>query len=196
LHFGKSAIVMWATESSSMTLKWPDGHTRSVDFELALNNLMRDTDEPIEVLKERLIQDTERLIRGLLNSYSATDPDRVDMAGDLVSEYVLVGRERNGFLGVRAFTLDVSNPRSVTFDVQDIARKLHNGEVIDYSTREVTVIKAHGTKGVRAALYSQLQTHSRIAGILGNKAFSPPYLVMDVSRSGRSYLSGPGPCRP
>jgi len=68
LHFGKTAVVMWATEASSMTLKWPDGHTKSVDFEPALNNLIKDTNEPIGVLEEKLIQDTEKRIRALLGS--------------------------------------------------------------------------------------------------------------------------------
>lgn len=195
LHFGQTAVVMWATQASSMTLKYKDGRRKSVDFEAALNNLISDVNEPIDVLKEDLVQDTEKRIRGLLDSYEKTDLDRVDLASFLANEYVIVGRENNGFLGVRAFTLYVADPLSVTFEVSDITSKLHNGEVIDYSTGEVNISKAHGPKGVRAALYARLQSHDKVAQRLGNKAFSPPYLVMDVTHSGRSYLSDPGPCR-
>lgn len=195
LHFGKSAVVMWATQASSMTLKYKDGRTKSVDFEAALNNLIRDVNEPVDVLKEELVQDTEERIRGLMDSYEKTDPDRVALASLLANEYVIVGRKHNGFLGVRAFTLYVADPQSVTFEVSDITSKLHNGEVIDYSTGEVNISRAHGQKGVRAALYTRLQSHDKVAQGFGNKAFSPPYLVMDVTHSGRFYLSGPGPCQ-
>lgn len=195
LHFGKSAVVLWATQASSMTLMWPDGRTKFVDFDASLNNLIRNADEPLDVLKEMLVQDSEKRIRGLLDSYKATDPGRFAVARDLVSEYVIVGKEHDGFLGVRAFTLDIADPQSVTFEVHDITSKLRNGEVIDYSNRDINIIKAHGPKGVRAALYAQLQSDNESAQKFGNKAFSPPYLVFDVSRTGRSYLSDPGPCR-
>jgi hypothetical protein len=177
-----------------MTVIYPDGRTKSVDFEAALNNLIRDADEPIDVLKEMLVKDAEKRIRALLDSYRATGLGRAYIASDLVSEYVIVGREHNGFLGVRAFTLDVADPQSVTFQIRDITSKLRNGEVIDYSTREVNISKAHGPKGVLAALYARLQSNDKAAQRFGNKAFSPPYLVMDITRSGRSYLSDPGPC--
>jgi hypothetical protein len=195
LHFGKNAVVMWATQASSMTLIWPDGSTKSVDSHDALNNLIRNANEPLDVLKEMLVQDTEKRIRGLLDSYKAKDPDRFAVARDLVSEYVIVGKEHNGFLGVRVFTLDIADPQAVTFEVHDITIKLHNGEVIDYSNRDINIIKAHGPKGVRAALYAQLQSHDKAAQSFGNKAFAPPYLVYDVTRAGGSYLSDPGPCR-
>jgi hypothetical protein len=186
LHFGKSAVVMWATQASSMTLIWPDGRTESVDFEAALNNLIKNANESSDVLMEMLVQDTQKRIRGLLDSYKETNLDRVDVARDLVSEYLIVGKGHDGFLGVTAFTLDVADPQSVTFEVHDITSKLHNGEVIDYSNRDIHISKAHGRKGVRAALYAQLQSDDKIAQSFGNKAFSPPYLVMDITRSGRS----------
>jgi hypothetical protein len=195
LHFAKSAVVMHATQAASMSFTWPNGRTEIIDFEAAINNRIRDLDEPIGSLKEMLIQDVEERIRAMLQLYKPTDPDRSDIASDLVSEYVIVGRELNGFLGVRAFTLEVVDPQSITFQVQDITRKLHDNEVIDYSQGEIDAINAHGQKAVLAAVYARLQSHNERAQSLGNKAFSPPYLVMDVTRSGRSYLSDPGPCR-
>lgn len=194
LHFAKHAVVMWATQASSMTMKWPTGRTETVDFEASLNDQLRESDEPIDTLKEMLVQNAEERIRSILQLYKETDPDRGDVARDLVSEYVIVGRERDGFLGVRAFTLEVDNPQSITFEVQDITSKLHDGEVIDYTEGEVNVGHARGVKAVRAAVYARLQQHSEEALRFGNKAFSPPYLVMDITRSGRSYLSDPGPC--
>lgn len=195
LHFAANAVIMWATQAASMTLIWPNGRTETVDFEAAINNRIRNTDEPIDLLKEILVQDVEERIRAILQRYNETDPARFSIARNLVSEYVIVGREHNGFLGVRAFTLEVVDPQKMTFEVQDITSKLHNGEVIDYTQGEVNTSKAHGQNGVRAAVYARLQSHNEAARSFGNKAFSPPYLVMDVTRYGRSYLSDPGPCR-
>lgn len=195
LHFAKSAVIMWATQAASMTLKWPDGRAETVDFEAAMNKRVRDIDEPIDVLKEILVQVAEERIHAILQLYKEADPDRVDIARDLVSEYVIVGREHNGFLGVRAFTLAVADPQSITFQVEDITSKLHDNQIIDYTQGEIDTSNAHGQKAVRAALYARLQKHNQAAQSFGNKSFSPPYLVMDVTRSGRSYLSDPGPCR-
>lgn len=194
LHFAKHAVVMEATQASSMIFTWPDGHTETIDFEAAMNDRIKDLDEPIDRLKEILLQDAEEHIRSALQHYKPADSARADMARDLVSEYVIVGKERNGFLGVRAFTLEVVDPQSITFGVQDMTAKLHNGEVIDYTEGEVTTINAHGKKAVRAAVYARLQRWNKEAQGLGNKAFSPPYLTMDITHSGRSYLSDPGPC--
>jgi hypothetical protein len=54
---------------------------------------------------------------------------------------------------------------------------------------------AHGRKAVLAAIDARLQSDNELALGFGNKAFSPPYVVMDVTHSARSYLSDPGPCR-
>lgn len=195
LHFAKSAVIMHATNAASMSFTWPDGRKEFVDFEAAINDRIRDIDEPIGSLKEMLVQDVQERIRATLQLYKPTDPDRADIARDLVSEYVIVGREHNGFLGVRAFTLEVVDPQTITFQVQDITKKLHDNEVIDYSQGEIDVINARGQKAVLGAVFARLQSHNERAQSLGNKAFSPPYLVMDVTRSRRSYLSDPGPCQ-
>jgi hypothetical protein len=195
LHFAKNAVVMWATQAASRTLTWPNGRTETVDFNAAINNRISDADQPIGILKELLVQDAEEHIRAILQLYKKSDLARVDIARDLVSEYVIVGREHNGFLGVRAFTLDVVDPHSITFQIHDITSKLHDGEIIDYTQGEVNTSNAHGPKAIRAAIYARLQSHNEAAQSLRNKAFAPPYLVMDVTRSGRSYLSDPGPCR-
>jgi len=195
LHFSKSAVVMRATQAASMIFTWPNGRVETIDFDAAINDRIRDLDEPIGRLKEILVQDVQERTRAILQRYQPLDPDRADIARDLVSEYVIVGREHNGFLGVRAFTLQVVEPQSITFEVQDITRKLRDGEVIDYSQGEINTIKTHSQKAVRAAVYARLQSHNEVAQSLGNKAFSPPYLVVDVTHSGRSYLSDPGPCR-
>ena len=194
LHFSKTAVVMRATQAASMTFTWPNGRVEIIDFDAAINDRIRDLDEPIGRLKEILVQDFQERIRTILQRYKPLDPDRADIASNLVSEYVIVGREHNGFLGVRAFTLQVANPQGITFEVLDITRKLRDGEVIDYSQGEINTIKAHGQKGVRAVVYARLQSHNEVAQSLGNKAFAPPYLVMDVTHSRRLYLSGPGPC--
>jgi hypothetical protein len=194
LHFSKSAVVMRATQAVSMTLKWPNGRTETIDFDAAINDRIRDLDQPIGRLQEILVQDVQERIRAILQLYKPEDPDRADIARDLVSEYVIVGREHNGFLGVRAFTLQIVDPQSITFEVRDITVKLRNDEVIDYTQGEINTINAHGYKAVRAAIYARLQSHNEVAQSLGNKAFAPPYLVMDVTHSRRSYLSDPGPC--
>ncbi len=195
LHFAKSAVILWATQAASMTLKWPNGRAETVDFEAAMNNRIRDIDQPVDALKEILIQNAEERIRAILQLYKETDPDRADIARDLVSEYVIVGRERNGFLGVRAFTLKILDPQSITFQVEDITTRLHDNQIIDYTQGEIDTGSAHGQKAIRAAIEARLQKHNEVAQSYGNKSFSPPYLVMDITRSGRSYLSDPGPCR-
>ena len=195
LHFAKSAVVMRATQAASMTLTWPDGRTKTIDFDAALNDRIRDLDEPIGTLKDILIQDVQERIRAILQLYKPADPDRADIAHDLVSEYVIVGREHNGFLGVRVFTLEIADPKTITFQVQDLTEKLHDGEVIDYTQGEINAAKVGSKKAVLEALYARLQSHNEAAQSLGNKSFSPPYLVMDIARTGRSYLSDPGPCR-
>src|ERR1700727_1287943 len=95
LHFSKSAVVMRATQAASMIFTWPDGRVETIDFDAAINDRIRDLDEPIGRLKEILIQDVQQRIRAILQRYQPLDPDRADIASDLVSEYVIVGRERN-----------------------------------------------------------------------------------------------------
>lgn len=194
LHFSKHAVVMQATQASSMIFTWPDGRTETIDFEAAMNDRIRDLDEPINRLKEILIQDAQERIRATLQHYKPSDPARADMARELVSEYVIVGRERNGFLGVRAFILEVDDPQSITFEVRDITEKLHNDEIIDYTQGKITKMNVHGQKAVHTAVYARLQRWNKEARSFGNKAFSPPYLIMDITHSGRTYLSDPGPC--
>jgi len=195
LHFSRNAVVMRATQAASMIFIWPDGRKETIDFDATINDRIKDLDEPVGRLQDILIEDAQERIRTILQRYQPADPDRADIANDLVSEYVLVGPEHNGFLGVRAFTLQVTNPQSITFEVEDITTKLRKGEVVDYTQNEIGTIRAHGQKAVRAAVYALLKKHDEAAQNLGNKAFSPPYLVMDVTHSGRSYLSDPGPCR-
>jgi len=188
LHFAKRAVILWATQATSMTLIWPDGHKETVDFEAAINSRIRDVDEPIDVLQEILVQDAEDRIRAMLQHYKATDLNRTDIASDLVSEYVIVGRERNGFIGVRAFTLEVSDLRSITFKVREITSKLHEGEIIDYSQGEVNTSHAHGQKALLAAIDARLQNDNEVALGFGNKAFSPP-IRRDGCHALSSFLS-------
>jgi len=194
LHFAKHAVVLWATQAASITLSWPNGRTETVDFESALNDKIKDVDEPIDTLKDILIRDAEERIRTLLLHYRASGFDRAVVARDLQSEYVIVGREHNGFIGVRAFTLEVADPQNVLFKVQDVTRRIHNGEVIDYSQGEVNIFTAGDRKAVRSVLYDSLRQRDTVAQAAGNKAFSPPFLVMDVTRSSRTFLSDAGPC--
>lgn len=194
VHFAKTAVVMRATQAASAKFTWPDGHAETVDFDAALNDRIRDLDEPVDRLKDILVQDAEQHIRAALELYKAEDPKRIDIAHDLVSEYVIVGREHNGFLGVRAFTLEVVNPRAITFRVSDLAGKLHDGEVVDYTEGERKANNARGMKDVRATIDNILQNHNEAAQHFGNKSFSPPYLVMDVTHSDRRFLTDPGPC--
>ena len=194
LHLGRHVVVIRATQAASMSLTWPDGHTETVDFDVALNDLLQGLDKPVGTVREMLIADVQQRIRVLLQHYRSADHDRVEIARDLVSEYVIVGREHDGFLGVQAFTLEVTDPRSITFGVSDITEKLHDGEVIDYTGGEANVLHVHGLKAVTAAVYARLGEHADVGVSLGNKAFSPPYLVMDVTPSNRTYVSNPGPC--
>ena len=187
---------MRATQAASMALTWPDGHTKIIDFDEALDERLKGLDEPIGTLKDILIQDVQDRIRALLQLYRPAGPDRVDIANDLASEYVIVGKERNGFLGVRAFTLEIGDPEHITFQVRDSSEKLHDGQVIDFTQGESTVFDVHGAKAVKDAVYARLQEHNESGQRFGNKSFSPPYLIVDVTHSSRSFLSNPGPCSP
>ena len=54
---------MRATQAVSRTLKWPNGRTETIDFDAAINDRIRDLDEPIGRLQEILVQDVQERIR-------------------------------------------------------------------------------------------------------------------------------------
>ena len=185
---------MRATQAASMTFIWPDGHVELIDFDAELNERIKEIDETVDRIKEILIVDSERRIISILQRYKPASRQRREIARDLISEYVIVGKERNGFLGVRAFTLEVLNPSEITFDVQELPNSIRNGQIIDYSEGDIAIHEPESSKAMVETIASILQNRNRSAEVSGNNAFSPPYQIMKLTHTGLHFLSDAGPC--
>lgn len=185
---------MRAIQASSITFEWPDGRKELLDFDASLDKRVKDLDAPVDTLKTILLNDAEDQIRYALKHYKPEGFARLSLARELDSEYVIVGKESNGFTGIRAFAVRVDDPRLLTFTVNDLDGKLHKGDVADYSEGELHITRSHGRLAIQTALRARLDARNEEAHASGNMAFAPPYLIMDITHSSRSYLSDPGPC--
>jgi hypothetical protein len=185
---------MRAIQASSITFEWPDGRKELLDFDASLDKRVKDFDAPVGSLKTVLLNDAEDQIRYALEHYRPEGFERFLLARDLEREYVIVGKESNGFIGIRAFAVRVADPRLLTFTVNDLDVKLHKGEVADFSEGEIHITRSHGRLAIQTALLARLDARNEEARSKGNISFAPPFLLMDITHSTRSYLSDPGPC--
>jgi|GEM_PF-5009609 len=185
---------MWATQVTSVKIGFPDGHDLLVDRQAALESLLQGNHQSIEDLQELIVLESETRIKEILRLYQYQPFLQAKIAGELMAEYVLVGKDRHGFVGTRAFILAVSQPREGSFEVRSITKPLHNGEVIDYSQGEITYLNGTGRSNVIANMLVRLQQHALRASAFQNQAFAPPFVIMDVTSHSKSYLYGPGSC--
>ena len=86
------------------------------------------------------------------------------------------------------------SPSDMTFEVRDLNEAVRNGQVVDYSEGEVVAHERGVSEGIVDVIYTVLQNRTESAERVMNKAFSPPYLVMKVTHSGRRFISAAGPC--
>jgi len=195
LHFAKNAIVMRATQAASVKFIWPDGRIERIDFDEELDGSIQNMEGPLDLIETHIIEEAERRIVSVLERYEPMSGARRALSQDLISEYVIAGRERNGFLGIRAFTIRVSNPETITFDVHDLPSTIRNKQIVDYSEEDVAIYKPVGSQSPSELISSILLDRTRSAKASGNEAFSPPYVLVEVSRSGFRFLTATGPCR-
>lgn len=195
LHFSQNVVVVRAIQAASLTFVSPNGSIERIDFERELDDLLRNSNLSVESLEKLIVEEIQAHVLALFERFKLGSLERRQIANSLESEYVIVGKKKNGFLGIRVFLFKVLDPEQPRVVIRDLDTAWQNGELIDFSEGQRATYQINSRKDTTSAIYSLLQAHSESAMKFGNKSFSSPFSLVRVMRSGFSFLSAPGVCQ-